>query len=144
MSLGKTHRLYGDEGARGRPTRDVEIRRSHRARGRREFDRRDAAIPVEFPVVTEQTMQELERLLQLCDPLPWRSSVEDRDHYSSASMIMTGSDDRRGEDIYASRDSGPAGAVYLDLIAGAVTALPSLLAEVRSARGTSRATGAGK
>lgn len=47
---------------------------------------------------------------------------------------MTGVDDDRGEDIYVSRDSGPASPAYLDLIAAAVTYLPELVDGVQSAR----------
>jgi len=85
-------------------------------------------------VISEQTLQRLESLSRHCDPVPWRASVEGRDHVSGDSFIMTGDDNRRGEDIYVTRDSGPAGAEYLDFIAEACTWLPVLIAEVREAR----------
>ncbi|NYD88080.1 hypothetical protein [Cellulomonas oligotrophica] len=47
---------------------------------------------------------------------------------------MTGPDGDRGEDIYVTRDSGPASAPYLDLIAAARTYLPVLIDELRAAR----------
>ncbi|WP_433575703.1 hypothetical protein [Nocardia brasiliensis] len=45
-----------------------------------------------------------------------------------------GVDTARGEDIYVTRDSGPANAAYLDLIAAARTYLPVLVSEVRALR----------
>jgi hypothetical protein len=60
--------------------------------------------------------------------------VEGRDHRSGDSFIMSGAPDDRREDIYLSRDSGPAIAADLDLIAAARTYLPLLVAEVRRLR----------
>jgi hypothetical protein len=60
--------------------------------------------------------------------------VEGRDHESGDSFIQVGEDRDRGEDIYVTRDSGPANASYLDLIAAARTYLPLLIDEVRAGR----------
>lgn len=60
--------------------------------------------------------------------------VEGRDMYSGDSFIQVGEDGDRGEDIYVTRDSGPAGASFLDLIAVSRTYLPTLIAEVRATR----------
>lgn len=76
----------------------------------------------------------LEQLSARCDPPPWAASVEGRDHVAGDSFIQVGEDRDRGEDIYVSRDSGPASAAYLDLIAAARTYLPQLVAEVRASR----------
>jgi hypothetical protein len=75
-------------------------------------------------MVTEATLDELERLLAVTDPGPWVSWVECRDGVSRASFICTGPDDARGEDLYISRDVVPAPAAYLDLIALMRTMLP--------------------
>jgi hypothetical protein len=60
--------------------------------------------------------------------------VEGRDHMSGDSFIQVGLDGDRGEDIYVTRDSGPASGSFLDLIAAARTNLPLLIAELRAAR----------
>lgn len=65
---------------------------------------------------------------------PWRSMVEGRDHLAGDSFIMVGTEGHRGEDIYVTRDSGPAAASTLDLIAAARTYLPALVDEVRRLR----------
>lgn len=85
-------------------------------------------------VITDETLVELERLSAMCDPVPWVAVVEGRDQESGDSFIQTGPNGDRGEDIYVTRDSGPASAAYLDLIAAARTYLPMLIEEVREAR----------
>lgn len=85
-------------------------------------------------MISDETLTWLEHLSDRCDPPAWRASVEGRDHDSGEDMIMTGEDGDRGEDIYVIRDSGPASAAYLDLIAAARTYLPLLVAELREAR----------
>jgi hypothetical protein len=56
--------------------------------------------------------------------------VEGRDHTSGDSFIMIGREDDRDEDMYVSRDSGPASAADLDFIAAARNYLPRLLDEI--------------
>lgn len=85
-------------------------------------------------MVTNETLDELERLSERCDPGPWFAVVEGRDSESGDSFIQTGLDGRRGEDIYVTRDSGPAAAAYLDLLAAARTYLPLLVEELRASR----------
>jgi hypothetical protein len=83
----------------------------------------------------------LDRLMQLsrwADPPPWRSVVEGRDHTSGPSFIMIGPDDDRREDLYVSRDSGPADPSTLDVLAEARTYLPLLIAEVKRLRALGR------
>jgi len=63
--------------------------------------------------------------------------VEGRDAESGDSFIQTGPDGRRGEDLYVTRDSGPADAAYLDLLAAARTYLPLLVDELRACRASS-------
>lgn len=84
--------------------------------------------------VTDDELAELERLDLWGSAPPWRSMVERRDHTSGDSFIMVGRDDDRDEDIYVMRDSGPASASDLDLIAAARTYLPRLIAEIRRLR----------
>ena len=71
--------------------------------------------------VTSELLDMLERLSERGSPPPWKASVEGRDHSSEDSFVQTGADDDRAEDIYVSRDSGPADASDLDLIAAART-----------------------
>ncbi|MGH3663676.1 MAG: hypothetical protein ACRDT8_20905 [Micromonosporaceae bacterium] len=89
---------------------------------------------VAFFELGDEVLNELERLSAACDPPPWRASVEGRDHTSGDSFIQVGEDGDRREDMYVSRDSGPAPAADVDLIAAARTHLPALIAELRSHR----------
>jgi hypothetical protein len=68
----------------------------------------------------DATLDRLMRLSESADPPPWRSSIEDRDHTAGDSFIMIGPDNDRREDMYVSRDSGPASPSTLDLLADAV------------------------
>lgn len=80
---------------------------------------------------------ELERLRELSDAgsrEPWTAMVEGRDHTSGDSFVMIGREGDRDEDMYVSRDSGPAWAADLDLIAQARTYLPRLLDEIERLR----------
>jgi len=85
-------------------------------------------------MISDDVLAQLERLSDQCDAAPWRALVEGRDFESGDSFIKTGDGSTRGEDIYVTRDSGPASVAYLDLIAAARTWLPELIAEVREAR----------
>jgi hypothetical protein len=85
-------------------------------------------------MVSDEVLTLLEDLSQRCDAAPWTALIEGRDFESGDSFIRTGEGATRGEDIYVPRDSGPAGAAYLDLIATLRTHLPELIAEVRAAR----------
>ena len=58
------------------------------------------------------------------------SSVEGRDHMSGDTFIMIGAEGDRREDLYLSRDSGPADTPTHDLIAEARNALPVLIEEI--------------
>lgn len=84
--------------------------------------------------LTDEVLDHLEELSEAGDPPPWRSMVEDRDHRSGDSFIQIGRDDDRDEDMYVSRDGGPARASELDLIAAARTYLPVLIREIRRLR----------
>jgi hypothetical protein len=86
-------------------------------------------------VVPEEVLRLLEVLSERCDPSPWKAMVEGRDHESADGFIQVGEDWDRGEDICVTRDSGPADAPFLDLIADARTYLPLLIEEVRVNRG---------
>ena len=87
--------------------------------------------------IPDDVLDSLERLSESCDPPPWKAMVEGRDHESGDSFIQVGNDSDRGEDIYLTRDSGPADAPFLDLIAGARTYLPLLIEELRAHRTSS-------
>lgn len=84
--------------------------------------------------VSEETLDWLQALSDRCDPPPWTASVEGRDHQSGDDFIVVGHEGDRGEDIYVTRDSGPANSAYLDLIAAARSCLPSLIEEIREHR----------
>lgn len=86
------------------------------------------------PVLPDATLSRLEEAIAKCDPVPWVPMVEGRDQESGDSFIRTGNGVDRGEDIYVTRDSGPAPAEYLDLIATAVSSLPDLIREIRELR----------
>lgn len=85
--------------------------------------------------LTEELLSKLEALVERADPGPWRAMVEGRDHVSGDSFIMVGLPDDRREDMYVTRDSGPADAATLDLIAASATYLPILVQELRRLRG---------
>jgi hypothetical protein len=85
--------------------------------------------------ITEADLDGLRRLSELASPAPWRAMVEGRDHTSGDSFIMVGNDGDRDEDMYISRDSGPAAAVDLDFIAAARNYLPRLLEEIAESQG---------
>jgi len=82
----------------------------------------------------DETLDRLLRLLEGVDPAPWTSSVEGRDHDSGDTVIVIGSDGDHREDLYLSRDSGPADVATHDLVAEARNALPALIGETRRLR----------
>ena len=84
--------------------------------------------------VSHETLDWLESVLARADPSPWTSMIEGRDHESVDSFILVGTERDRREDIYVSRDSGPADAADLDAIALSRTYLPILIAELRRLR----------
>lgn len=87
--------------------------------------------------VSDEELAQLQLLSERCDPPPWKSMVEGRDHLSGDSFIQVGEDDDRGEDIYVTRDSGPADAPFLDFIAAARNYRPLLIEDVRQSRSAS-------
>lgn len=84
--------------------------------------------------LTGNELDELRRLSERATPAPWRAMVEGRDYTSGDSFIMIGREDDRDEDMYVSRDSGPASSADLDLIATARNYLPRLLDEIAKLR----------
>ncbi|WP_456789495.1 hypothetical protein [Cellulomonas sp. P5_C5] len=78
----------------------------------------------------DDALKRLVRLSDKGDPPPWTSSVEGRDLTSGDTFIMIGAGGDRREDLYLTRDSGPADAACHDLIAEARNALPILIAEI--------------
>ena len=93
--------------------------------------------------LNEDTLSWWLALDSAADPGPWVAMVEVRDHIAGDSFIMVGDVLDRREDIYVTRDSGPADPATLDLIAAARTYLPALASEVLRLRqdGGSAATG---
>ena len=84
--------------------------------------------------LTDAELDELRRLCERVAPPPWRAMIEGRDHTSGDSFIMIGKQDDRDEDMYVSRDSGPASSADLEFIATARNYLPSLLEEIAESR----------
>jgi hypothetical protein len=84
--------------------------------------------------VSDAEIDELRRLCAHATPAPWRAMVEGRDHSAGDSFIMIGQDDDRDEDMYVTRDSGPASASDLDFIAAARNYLPRLIDEIAELR----------
>ena len=80
--------------------------------------------------LTTKELEELKELLRAVTPGPWKSMVEDRDHESGDSFIMTGEGKARGEDIYL------AGATVADqdFIARARNDVSRLVAEIERLR----------
>lgn len=87
-----------------------------------------------LPILDEATLDRLSRISECADPPPWRSMVEGRDHMSGDSFFMAGPDDDRWEDLYVTRDSGPADSSTLDLVATVRTYLRLLITEVKRLR----------
>jgi hypothetical protein len=56
--------------------------------------------------------------------------VEGSDHRAGDAFIMMGREDDRDEDLYLSRDSGPASVADLDFVAAARNYIDALLDEV--------------
>ena len=84
--------------------------------------------------LSDAEIDQLRRLGEHATPAPWRAMVEGRDHTSGDSFIMIGRDGDRDEDMYVSRDSGPAAAPDLDFIAAARNYLPRILDELAELR----------
>jgi hypothetical protein len=85
--------------------------------------------------LSEEVLDMLTTLHERADPGPWTAMVEGRDHVSGDSFIQVGEDGDRREDMYVTRDSGPADVTTLDLIAAVRTYLPVLVQEIRRLRG---------
>ena len=82
--------------------------------------------------LSDAELSELERLSSEASPAPWVASVEGRDHTSGDDVIAVG--EPREEDMYVSRDTGPASRADLEFIAAARNLLPRLIAELRRTR----------
>lgn len=84
--------------------------------------------------ISDAELDDLRRLCTHAAPAPWRAMVEGRDHSAGDSFIMIGRDDDRDEDMYVTRDSGPASPSDLDFIAAARNYLPRLIDEIAELR----------
>ncbi|MBD1364289.1 hypothetical protein IDJ77_10760 [Mucilaginibacter sp. ZT4R22] len=78
-------------------------------------------------MISEEQLKEIELRCNMAQRGPWKSYIEDRDHESGNSFIMTGDDENRGEDIEL---TGATDADF-DFIAGAKQDIPLLIAEIR-------------
>lgn len=80
-------------------------------------------------MITEQELNEIELRANQAQQGPWKAYIENRDHESGSSFIMTGieGDGSRGEDIEL---LGATDADY-DFIAHARQDIPRLIQEIR-------------
>jgi len=80
-------------------------------------------------MITEQELKEIELRVNQAQHGPWKACIENRDHESGSSFIMTGNEDdgSRGEDMYL---LGATTADY-DFIAHARQDIPRLIQEIR-------------
>ncbi|HEY7223597.1 MAG TPA: hypothetical protein VH561_08320 [Micromonosporaceae bacterium] len=90
--------------------------------------------------MTDTEIEKLRRLCEHATPTPWQAMVEGRDHTSGGSFIMIGRDANRDEDMYVSRESGPASSDDLDFIAAARNYSPLLLEEIVDLRSRGEAS----
>jgi len=82
-------------------------------------------------MITEKELDEIEFRANIAQPGPWKAFIENRDHESGSSFIMTGEEGKnRGEDIEM---LGATDADY-DFIANARQDIPRLLREIRELR----------
>jgi hypothetical protein len=87
------------------------------------------------PKITDNDLERLRMLADAASAPPWRSMIEGRDHRVGDNFIMIGRPDDRDEDLYLSRDSGPAGVADHDFIAAARNLMIDLLDEIDRLRG---------
>lgn len=79
-------------------------------------------------MITDRELEEIELRVNSAQRGPWKAYIEDRDHESGSSFILTGGEgDNRGEDIYL---TGATIEDY-DFIANARQDIPRLLHEIR-------------
>ena len=84
--------------------------------------------------ITEEEIAWLRTLTANASPAPWRSMIEGRNHHAGDSFIMIGREDDRDEDLYLTRDSGPASSADHDLVAAARNYIDVLLDEIEFLR----------
>jgi hypothetical protein len=77
-------------------------------------------------VLTSEELEEIQKRCEAASPGLWKSFVEGRDHTSGNSFIMTGSDEKRGNDI----ELLGATAEDQDFIAHARQDIPRLIDEI--------------
>ena len=94
--------------------------------------------------LTEAELAVIERRASAATAGPWQAFVEGRDHFGGDNFIRTGGDDDEAPDMYVTLsywdNERPvaAGAADLDFIANAKQDIPTLIAEVRRLRDSSR------
>jgi hypothetical protein len=88
--------------------------------------------------LTDQELDELERLTQAATPGPWTANIEEEAPIGGQSMIgLDGLTDDFPPDMYVYHERETAPAADLKFIAAAGTYMPRLLAELRQLRGHS-------
>jgi hypothetical protein len=78
-------------------------------------------------ILTEQELLEIENRYKLATAGPWKAYIEGRDYTSGCHFIMTGTEERRGEDFEISG----ARPEDFDFIANAKQDIPILISEIR-------------
>lgn len=78
-------------------------------------------------MITEEQLTEIELRCDMAQRGPWKSHIENRDHESGNSFIMTGDDKDGGGDIELTGATD----ADMDFIAGAKQDIPLLIAEIR-------------
>lgn len=79
-------------------------------------------------MLTDEEIDQIEQRVNQAQPGPWKAHIEGRDHESGADFIMTGTDDRRGEDIEIIAGT----AADFEFIANARQDIPKLIETIRA------------
>ena len=82
-------------------------------------------------MITDEELKEIELRCSEAQNGPWKASIENRDHESGNSFIMTGEGANRGDDIEV---LGATNADF-DFIANAKQDIPRLINEIRLLKG---------
>ena len=81
-------------------------------------------------MISEEELKEIELRANQAQAGPWKAYIEGRDHESGSDFIMTGTSDKRGEDI----EMIGATKADFDFIANARQDIPRLISEIRELR----------
>lgn len=83
-------------------------------------------------MISDQELLEIEKRCASSTPGPWKAYIEGREHTSGGHFIMTGGEQKRGEDleIYGARIED------YDFIANSKQDIPRLIKEIRILKNT--------